>query len=287
MEHEVYNDKHTVLVRCKMFACVLWEQPKCILGNFGTQNQSRLFRNRFFFCIIAPRKQSKQNQNTTTFWVLKEHKSVDATPLHKHNAARRHVIILPLVQNINTFVFFLTASVICYTPFFFREAHLYPFTRDFLKREQWWGLQSSCDHSSECHSRQLGPLEAGLDFSDVGRPPRTASLSPSRGVSFMTARERWDPEVSEVMLDDTVCSPPVNFSWREASDASGEADGETGGRNYVWVQIVFSHYFGCTCAQALSWGREIIMERGSSDDNVRPTRNNPPTWRKKRERERA
>lgn len=42
----------------------------------------------------------------------------------------------------------------------------------------------------------------------------------------------------------------VNFSWHEASEESRGTDGEMEGRgrrNYVWVQNVFSLYFGFVC----------------------------------------
>lgn len=120
----------------------------------------------------------------------------------------------------------------------------------------------------KCHCQQLIPCENLF----VGQLHHT----PHHKVSPIIQSCWWQKLKGETFKYKSVAcwhhlQFSINFSWHEASVETTDRwwDKE---RIYVWVQIVFSHYFGFVCVQTLSWGLEIITEWSSSDDNVRLTR---------------
>lgn len=114
-----------------------------------------------------------------------------------------------------------------------------------------WRLQTSCVHSSEAAAASRESSRDTLHLF-LGQLPQTLQ----REVSPFTRSHLWRKARGETPKQRESDSSwlhlyfSVNFSWHEASEESRGTDGEMEGRgrrNYVWVQNVFSLYFGFVC----------------------------------------
>lgn len=127
-----------------------------------------------------------------------------------------------------------------------QKIHLYPS----------WGvekcgerLQPLCDRSVAAGSWSSGDT---LDLS-VSRTPAnftTESLSSCGGAHGSKTNVRPWSITSDACWHHLQFS--VNFSWHEAGEQRDRWQERE--RNYVWVQIVFSHYFGSVCVYRHSAG---------------------------------